>query len=212
MSKPETVPVKDTQPWKAGDLVRLKAGGPTLTVEKLNGDIVTVTWFNGSTLERHTFIADMLETATEPAPTTGSAAPAVDPGVDANGFPIAEPDPVDPTTGRKVNETPFEYFERANRNQKRVQDWINLEPEGKGSRARTQLAADLRFKTGANRYLVNVPEDKDQVAIVIRANSGPEAEAFYCDLCGIITTGENRTENRPVAVLVTDDQAQPAVA
>jgi uncharacterized protein YodC (DUF2158 family) len=49
-------------PLAPGDQVRLKSGGPVMTVEKVRGDTVTCVWFDdGKKLHDAKFLAAMLE-------------------------------------------------------------------------------------------------------------------------------------------------------
>lgn len=45
---------------KVGDLVRLRSGGPSMTVAACSGEVATCTWFNESVLKRHDFAVSML--------------------------------------------------------------------------------------------------------------------------------------------------------
>jgi uncharacterized protein YodC (DUF2158 family) len=58
--------------FKIGDAVRLKSGGPPMTVKLAEWvDAVTCVWFDGSTTKEGTFHAAMLEPYTKPRPTMG---------------------------------------------------------------------------------------------------------------------------------------------
>jgi uncharacterized protein YodC (DUF2158 family) len=55
--------------FNAGDIVKLKSGGPRMTVENLGRDSrsgasrVTCTWFEGGDVKSHVFPAEALERA-----------------------------------------------------------------------------------------------------------------------------------------------------
>lgn len=49
----------------SGDVVRLKSGGPRMTVGSMSGDTATCTWSNGQTIERHPFNVATLEKSTD---------------------------------------------------------------------------------------------------------------------------------------------------
>jgi uncharacterized protein YodC (DUF2158 family) len=49
------------KPFSAGDIVKLKSGGPIMTVEKVRGDTVTCVWFDGKRAHDRKFLAAMLE-------------------------------------------------------------------------------------------------------------------------------------------------------
>lgn len=52
------------RPWKTGDVVVLKSGGSAMTVDDVRPDgAVRCLWFEGSTLHRDLFAADMLRQA-----------------------------------------------------------------------------------------------------------------------------------------------------
>lgn len=58
--------VPDKEPmnkFKVGDIVKLKSGGPALTVEEIRGDTVLVFWFDKLKLKKTDFKAAMLEAA-----------------------------------------------------------------------------------------------------------------------------------------------------
>ncbi len=58
--------------WQIGNLVRLKSGGPTMTVANVGvgiaGDEVACTWFDGKKRLEDTFPPDALELVTSRAP------------------------------------------------------------------------------------------------------------------------------------------------
>jgi uncharacterized protein YodC (DUF2158 family) len=61
----------DSSLWKPGDVVRLKSGGPDMTIayfEPLNGPRETVYcgWFVGKKLNQKTFLLEMLEFVRRP--------------------------------------------------------------------------------------------------------------------------------------------------
>lgn len=45
---------------KLGSVVRLKSGGPAMTVEGIHKDAIQCVWFNVKTLNRDTFNKDLL--------------------------------------------------------------------------------------------------------------------------------------------------------
>jgi uncharacterized protein YodC (DUF2158 family) len=47
-------------PFSPGDNVKLKAGGPIMTVEKVRGDMVTCVWFDAKKVRSRKFLAAML--------------------------------------------------------------------------------------------------------------------------------------------------------
>lgn len=49
----------------SGDVVRLKSGGPRMTVGSMSGNTATCTWSNGQTIERHPFNVATLEKSTD---------------------------------------------------------------------------------------------------------------------------------------------------
>jgi uncharacterized protein YodC (DUF2158 family) len=49
------------KPLSVGDTVRLRSGGPVMTVEKVRGDTVTCVWFDGKKAHDRKFLAAMLE-------------------------------------------------------------------------------------------------------------------------------------------------------
>lgn len=49
----------------SGDVVRLKSGGPLMTVGSMSGDTATCTWSNGPTIERYPFNVATLEKSTD---------------------------------------------------------------------------------------------------------------------------------------------------
>jgi len=52
---------------KEGDVVRAKAGGPKMTVERMNGPLATVIWFcRRSKLQRTVLHKDVLEPVIPP--------------------------------------------------------------------------------------------------------------------------------------------------
>jgi uncharacterized protein YodC (DUF2158 family) len=46
-----------------GDVVRLKSGGPVMTVNSVNDGYARCSWFNGDKLERESFALETLERA-----------------------------------------------------------------------------------------------------------------------------------------------------
>lgn len=46
---------------KVGSIVKLKSGGPELTVEAIDGDVLNVMWFMGASLQRATFASMFLQ-------------------------------------------------------------------------------------------------------------------------------------------------------
>lgn len=57
---------------KVGDVVRLKGGGPAMTVEQIDPELVSVAWFDcDNVLRRESFSKDLL--TTEPWPTRSFA-------------------------------------------------------------------------------------------------------------------------------------------
>lgn len=48
-------------PFTVGTVVKLKSGGPDLTVAAIDGDTVTCSWFDGARLREAKFLAGMLE-------------------------------------------------------------------------------------------------------------------------------------------------------
>ncbi len=54
--------------FKLGDTVGLKSGGPTMTVELIDGDGVHCFWFDGKNLKRDIFPEAALEPRKPPAP------------------------------------------------------------------------------------------------------------------------------------------------
>lgn len=49
--------------FKIGDVIRLKSGGPKMTVNDQGGDLLVASWFVGSDLESHFFPLDTVELA-----------------------------------------------------------------------------------------------------------------------------------------------------
>jgi len=49
------------QTFDPGDLVRLKSGGPKMTVEQLSDDKATCSFFDGSERVQEVFVRDALE-------------------------------------------------------------------------------------------------------------------------------------------------------
>ena len=54
--------------FKTGDIVKLKSGGPVMTVESYGGEIAGCSWFDGKSHRTETFRADSLVPAEEPKP------------------------------------------------------------------------------------------------------------------------------------------------
>ena len=48
---------------KPGDTVRLKSGGPVMTIREIDGEYAACDWFNGSELKRGRFHLSQLESA-----------------------------------------------------------------------------------------------------------------------------------------------------
>jgi uncharacterized protein YodC (DUF2158 family) len=46
-----------------GDVVRLKSGGPVMTVNSVSDGYARCSWFNGDKLERESFVIESLERA-----------------------------------------------------------------------------------------------------------------------------------------------------
>ena len=57
--------------YKSGDLVRLKSGGPTMTVETVTPAGLLVSWFDGNTLNRDKLFFTLVEPSGKP-PTFGA--------------------------------------------------------------------------------------------------------------------------------------------
>jgi uncharacterized protein YodC (DUF2158 family) len=53
-----------TSDFSLGDVVRLKSGGPAMTVQGFDQFTCSCVWFNGSILKEDSFLAEMLERAT----------------------------------------------------------------------------------------------------------------------------------------------------
>ena len=51
----------------AGQIVKLKGGGPDMTVERINGSVVDCAWFSMNGLHRSSFEMNVLQIV-EPAP------------------------------------------------------------------------------------------------------------------------------------------------
>lgn len=51
--------------FKGGDIVRLKSGGPTMTVDKVNNSKVSCVWFKDDRLKTAIFRKDTLELVSE---------------------------------------------------------------------------------------------------------------------------------------------------
>lgn len=47
--------------YKAGDIVKLKSGGPSMTVDKINNNKVSCVWFKDERLKTAVFRKDTLE-------------------------------------------------------------------------------------------------------------------------------------------------------
>ena len=54
---------KREEKYKTGDLVKLRSGGPVMTVQSLNSDLVRCLWFAGKKLEEGYFQVESLEPA-----------------------------------------------------------------------------------------------------------------------------------------------------
>ncbi|WP_254513894.1 DUF2158 domain-containing protein [Anatilimnocola floriformis] len=52
--------------YQSGDLVRLKSGGPTMTVETVTPAGLLVSWFDGNTLHRDKLFFTLVEPTTKP--------------------------------------------------------------------------------------------------------------------------------------------------
>ncbi len=59
---------------KVGDTVRLKSGGPCMTVRSVDGKDVICNWFAGERLEQEVFIQEALERSEPTAPYVGGTA------------------------------------------------------------------------------------------------------------------------------------------
>lgn len=46
-----------------GDVVQLKSGGASMTVEKVDGDVISCVWFEGKKAQKETFGSGTLEKA-----------------------------------------------------------------------------------------------------------------------------------------------------
>jgi len=58
--------MEDAATFSVGDTVKLKSGGPAMTVEKVNGDTVACAWFDSAKLRREgKFRAAMIALAVE---------------------------------------------------------------------------------------------------------------------------------------------------
>jgi uncharacterized protein YodC (DUF2158 family) len=59
----------DGKKIEIGDVVKLKSGGPPMTVGSVSGDIVTAVWFpDDFTVSSREFLVDMLLLRVEPKP------------------------------------------------------------------------------------------------------------------------------------------------
>lgn len=47
--------------FKPGDIVRVKSGGPEMTVKSVTGKDISCTWFNNGTLKRALFVVEELK-------------------------------------------------------------------------------------------------------------------------------------------------------
>jgi uncharacterized protein YodC (DUF2158 family) len=56
-----------TDTFVVGDVVQLKSGGQSMTVEEVDGADVSCVWFDGKNRLRHTFDAATLKTYVRPA-------------------------------------------------------------------------------------------------------------------------------------------------
>jgi uncharacterized protein YodC (DUF2158 family) len=53
--------MEEAKTFSVGDIVRLKSGGPVMTVEKVRGDTLTCVWFDGKKAHDRKFLAVILE-------------------------------------------------------------------------------------------------------------------------------------------------------
>ena len=60
-----------TSTFAVGDIVQLKSGGETMTVEEVAGDDISCVWFNSKKLERQTFAAGTLKVYVHPSMNIG---------------------------------------------------------------------------------------------------------------------------------------------
>jgi uncharacterized protein YodC (DUF2158 family) len=51
--------------FSIGGLVQLKSGGPNLTIRSIEGDGITVEWFEGEKLKKHSFLSAQLQLVPE---------------------------------------------------------------------------------------------------------------------------------------------------
>ncbi|MFH1719033.1 MAG: DUF2158 domain-containing protein [Planctomycetota bacterium] len=56
-----------SETFVVGDVVQLKSGGESMTVEEIDGDDVSCVWFEGKRLQRQTFGAGTLKKYIRPA-------------------------------------------------------------------------------------------------------------------------------------------------
>jgi uncharacterized protein YodC (DUF2158 family) len=54
--------------FAVGEVVQLKSGGESMTVESIDGDNVGCVWFEGKRVQRDTFAAGALKTYVRPGP------------------------------------------------------------------------------------------------------------------------------------------------
>ena len=52
--------------FKIGETVRLRSGGPLMTVELVKGEYVDCAWFEGKTMRREIFNQSTIERSTHP--------------------------------------------------------------------------------------------------------------------------------------------------
>ena len=57
---PTIAPVTDTREFEAGDIVRLKSGGPPMVVRSIGGDTAYCQWYAGVDLHQGTFLFSSL--------------------------------------------------------------------------------------------------------------------------------------------------------
>ena len=56
-----------SESFSVGDVVQLKSGGQTMTVEEVDGKDIACIWFEGTTPKRQTFVAGTLQPYTKPS-------------------------------------------------------------------------------------------------------------------------------------------------
>jgi uncharacterized protein YodC (DUF2158 family) len=57
----DNAPVQDMVQFEAGDVVRLKAGGPPMVIRAVSGDSAYCQWYSGVDLHQGTFLFSSLE-------------------------------------------------------------------------------------------------------------------------------------------------------